>query len=493
MANYHFIGMCGKAMGTLAVMLKSQGHNITGSDEGFYEPMLSYLTNHGIQFNTGHKKENIPNDVDYIVIGRHAKLVPESNEEVAYAFANYKDKIKSLPEVIDTLTKNKDNIICVGSFGKSSVTTLVSYILNKSNINPSYFIGAVPIDLPDSGVLTESNIFVLEGDEYPSSNWDDSAKFLHYNPKSVILTSCEHDHINVYPTLDSYLKPFINLLKLIPDDGLLVYANDGANINKVLKNVENDKAIKFRMVSYSFSAQGQSFNKEGLSLGHTHYYADNIVYEEITSFDLYKNNTCITNIKTKLLGKHNIENIVGCCAIVLENGLVSSNNISQIIQEFNGVSGRLDKKTSDNAESLANKIPIIESYGSSYAKARADIDAIKLHYSNKKIIVIFEPHTFGWRNRENLNWYNDIFLDVDMVYLLNPPLHGSSTHAQLSGEEILKQIKNSCVNTVLVNTNNDVTTDIKNHIDKDSLILLITSGSILGLRETLPEMKIVFD
>jgi UDP-N-acetylmuramate: L-alanyl-gamma-D-glutamyl-meso-diaminopimelate ligase len=161
MSKYHFIGMCGKAMGTLAVMLQSQGNTVTGSDEGFYDPMLSYLKDHNISFITGHKSENIPSDVDYIVIGKHAKLTPESNPEVAHAFT-MPGKIKSLPEIINRLTELKGgnkNIVCVGSFGKSSVTTLTSFILEHAGKNPSYFIGAVPLDLKDSGKLTKSNIF----------------------------------------------------------------------------------------------------------------------------------------------------------------------------------------------------------------------------------------------------------------------------------------------------------------------------------------------
>jgi len=459
--KYHFIGMCGKAMGTLAVMLQSMGHIVTGSDEGFYDPMLSYLRDHNINFTTGHSAGNIPHDVDFIVIGKHAKLVSETNLEAAEAFSNYKDKIKSLPEIMNTLTQGKDNIVCVGSFGKSSITTLTSFVLEHTGVNPSYFIGAVPIDLADSGKLTNSDVFVLEGDEYPSSNWDESAKFLHYNPTNIILSSCEHDHINVYPTLESYLQPFIELLKIIPEDGTLVYAYNGANIDKIL---DNANCIK---VSYGIDSNAT-------------YYAQNINYGEITTFDLYKNKELVINLETILLGQHSIENIIGVSAMLLEKNLVSPSQLQNAIKVFHGVKGRLDKKISNS------DIPIIESYGSSYAKAMADIEAVKLHYKGKKIIDIFEPHTFGWRNRGNLAWYTDIFKGLDSVYIFNPPTHGA-TADQLTIDEMVEEIKKTNPNVYPVTNKEEVYGLLKRDLNTDSLILLTTSGALDGLPEDLPK------
>lgn len=448
-------------MGTLAVMLQSQGHTVTGSDEGFYEPMLGYLTQHNITFYTGHKPENIPQDVDYIVIGKHAKLVPESNPEVAKAFET-PNKVVSFPTVINQLTKNKDTIICAGSFGKSSITTLTSFILDHAKKDPSYFIGAVPIDLPDSGKLTNSNIFILEGDEYPSANFDDSAKFLHYNPQNVILTSCEHDHINVYPAMEDYLLPYQKLLALLPDDGFLVYAKNGAHIENILNEATCKK------ISYGLDNSSD-------------YYPKNIKYSDVTTFDLYKNEEFVINLETILLGEHNILNIVGVSAMLLEKNLVSPTQLQNAIKVCHGVKGRLDRKITNS------QIPIIESYGSSYAKAMADIDAIKLHYKDKKIIDIFEPHTFGWRNRANLEWYNTVFKDVERVYIFQPPTHGAGTIDQLSLNEIVDQVNKSGTNAIGIENKDQVYELLKRDLKDDSLILLTTSGALDGLPDDLPK------
>jgi UDP-N-acetylmuramate: L-alanyl-gamma-D-glutamyl-meso-diaminopimelate ligase len=155
------------------------------------------------------EKKNIPKDASFIVIGKHAKLVKETNEEVAFAYESL-IPVKSFPEVINDLTKETDNIVVSGSFGKSTCTTFLIWSLLCSKKDPSYFVGALPYNFKDSAHQGTDNTFVLEGDEYPSSNTDETSKFLYYNPKTVLLTSCEHDHINIFPTLESYLHHLRN-------------------------------------------------------------------------------------------------------------------------------------------------------------------------------------------------------------------------------------------------------------------------------------------
>lgn len=130
-------------------------------------------------------------------------------------------------------------------------------------------IGAVPIDFPSSHIGT-SDIFIIEGDEYPSSNWDNTSKFLYYNPSALLLTSCEHDHINAFPTLEDYLEPFKKLVGKLGRSDLLVYSKSGANISDVLPYT------KCKTISYGLEDDAD-------------YVAKNISYGENTTFDVYKN------------------------------------------------------------------------------------------------------------------------------------------------------------------------------------------------------------
>src|SRR6185312_3515847 len=212
----HFIGIAGKGMSATALLLREAGVDITGSDEGFYPPVSDYLVAAHIPFNNGYKPEHIPADADVIVIGKNAKLVPETNAEVKAAFDYHKNsgkKILSFPAVLAELTKNTDNIIVAGSYGKSTSTALLAWCLLHGKYDPSYFIGEITRGFVAHAHLGKGKTFILEGDEYPSANWDNTSKFLHYNAKSVLLTSATHDHVNVYPTHEEYLAPFRKLLE----------------------------------------------------------------------------------------------------------------------------------------------------------------------------------------------------------------------------------------------------------------------------------------
>lgn len=461
----HLIGICGAGMSALAILLKESGYKVTGSDEGFYEPILSYLKKNKINFYKKYAKENIPKNVDLIVIGKHAGLVPEINQEVKQAFILQKKgvEVKSLPEALAQISVEKNNIVVAGSYGKSTCSALLSWCLMQNKKDPSYFIGAVPIDFSQSSHLGAGAEFILEGDEYPSANWDNTSKFLHFNPSSVLLISGEHDHINVFPTEESYTEPYKKLVEKIPATGLLVYSFEGKN-NKEIK-----KYTKARTVSYALNNKNSD------------YYAENIKYGLQTSFILIHKGKKITNIKTKLLGNHNIENIIGAGALLLENKTITATQFSKAVKNFQGIKRRIELISSKSS------IPIYEGFGSSYEKTKVVFNALILHFPKKRIITVFEPHTFSWRNRGALKWYKDIFDGVGEVILLPPPTAGKNTHDQLTFDEIYKEIKKH-VSVQKATTEKEALAIIKKITKKGDLIALVSSGSLLGLTKSIPKL-----
>ena len=211
----HFIGIAGKGMSATALLLKQMGVRISGSDEGFYPPVSDYLKSANIAFAKGYRKENIPDDADVIIIGKNAKLQPETNEEVRAAFASGK-LVRSFADIVHDMTVSSDNVVVAGSYGKSTCTALLAWCLRTAKKDPSYFIGEVTNGFECYAQRGQGPVFVLEGDEYPSSNWDSTSKFLRYNARNVLLTSATHDHVNVFPTHADYLVPFRALLDALP-------------------------------------------------------------------------------------------------------------------------------------------------------------------------------------------------------------------------------------------------------------------------------------
>ncbi|OGI85760.1 hypothetical protein A3A01_00210 [Candidatus Nomurabacteria bacterium RIFCSPLOWO2_01_FULL_39_17] len=458
----HLIGICGAGMSALAVLLREFGWKITGSDSNCYEPIAGYLEKNKIFFAKTYKAKNIPRNVNLIVIGKHADLTRKNNEEVRRAFDSGIE-IKSLPETLAILSKNKRNLVIAGSFGKSTCAALVAWCLSKAGKNPSYFIGAVPIDFNKSSHLGRGKDFVLEGDEYPSANWDNTSKFLHLNPFGVLLISAEHDHINIFPTEKSYKKPYKKLVAKIPKNGLLVYSHEAKNIGEIAKYA------KCKSVGYSLN------NKR------SNWHAQNIKYGITTSFDLTHGGRKVVNIKTKLLGNHNIENIVGSGAFLLENKTITPQDFARAVATFHGIKRRIELLTKNSV------IPIYEGFGSSYEKARVVFDTLKLHFPKKRIVAVFEPHTFSWRNRGALKWYKNIFNDVAEVILLPPPSHGKNTHNQLTFNEIYNEVK-KYTGVYKAHTEKEALATLKRIIKKGDILALVSSGSLLGLSKSVPRL-----
>lgn len=458
----HLIGICGSGMSALAVLFKESGAHVTGTDEDFFEPIPSYLKKNKILFNKKYNEKNIKKDVNLVIIGNNIPLSTEENPEKKWAVKSNL-KIQSLPEALAMLSKNTENIVVVGSSGKSTVTGMLAWCLLKGKKDPSYFIGALPLDLKNSSHLGKGKEFVLEGDEYTSSKIDKRSKFLHLNPTSVLLTSAKHDHINIFPTEKSYKEPYKRFVAKIPKNGLLIYALDGKN------NKEIAKYAKCKTVNYALK------NKNA------NWYARNIIYGMQSSFDLMHKNKKIIVIKTKLLGKHNIENIIGAGALLLENKKITPRVFAEAIDSFHGIKSRIELKN------INSTIPVYEGFGSSYEKAKSIFDALRLHFPKRRILTVFEPHAFSWRNRKFLKWYQKIFNDVDEVIMLPATSHGKVAKDQLDSKEVWTEAK-KYKDIHIAHDEKEVLQILKKLVKKNDVIALVSSGSLFGLTKSVPKL-----
>lgn len=456
--NIYFLGIAGAGVSALASVLHSQGHHVSGSDEGVFPPVSTYLDNLGIHYANGFDAANLPDHVDIAIVGTTAKMVPETNVELAelkrrgvpcYNFATY----------LGEHTKARENLIVAGSFGKSSLTALITFLLVHAGQDPGWFIGAIPLDLPQTGHNGTDPLFIMEGDEYVVSLGDRRSKFELYTPAHLLVSSIVHDHINMFPTMGEYEAPFAKLIAAIPEDGLLVACH---SFEPVRRLVGTRKAVWYGA---------------GLNPG---YYADDIVIGETTRFDLCCPNGTKIALETELLGHHNIENIVGAAAFLLEKGALDGAEIHAGLKVFRGVARRLDKKT------RTSRVPIYEGFGSSYEKARSAIEAIKLHFPTRPAIIIFEPHTFSWRNQNALSWYDSVFEGVEKVLIMAPPTHGAGSHDQLTQEQIVARVRGVGVDANSVLDGAQVLETLADNLNGNEVVLLLSSGPLDGLANDLP-------
>ena len=457
----HFIGIAGKGMSATALLLKQMGVRISGSDEGFYPPVSDYLKSADIAFAKGYRKENIPDDADVIIIGKNAKLQPETNEEVRAAFASGK-LVRSFADIVHDMTLSSENVVVAGSYGKSTCTALLAWCLRTAKKDPSYFIGEVTNGFECYAQRGQGSVFVLEGDEYPSSNWDSTSKFLRYNARNVLLTSATHDHINVFPTHADYLVPFRALLDALPSDGVLVACGSEPHARALVQ------ATGRPAVFYALDDRA-------------HWHADNIARGARTDFDLMRGSEKVVRLSTRHLGNHNIENIVGVSAMLLEKGLLTPEELRR--RRF--VHGR------QAPHGIA--VGLID--GAGVRRIRLVLrEGQERHRRGQAALPrpapdggVRAPHVHlakpggDRRLRRRVRWSRKI-----LIY--EPASQGAGSHAQLTQDEIVDRVRSAKYDAEAIVDPEEALQRLNGILETDDVVLLLTSGELGGLIKTIPKL-----
>jgi len=454
----YFLGVAGAGVSALASILKSEGWDVSGSDDGVFPPISTYLDRAGIPYREGFDASAIPTDIDLAIVGTSAKLNGADNPELAELIARNVPRY-TFAEYLGQYTATRDNALIAGSFGKSTLTAMIAFLAREAGRDPGWFIGAIPLDLNTTGHAGTDPFFVIEADEYVVSLDDRRSKFELYTPQVTLISSIVHDHVNMFPTFPEYVAPFAKLVANTPRDGLLICARGFDAIDEITQG---------RDVIWYGAGEGPGYGARDIQVGET------------TAFTLTTPGGDEVQLETQLLGTHNIENLVGAAALLLERGLVTLDDLQRAIPKFRGITRRLDKKTT------RSRAPVYEGFGSSYEKARSAIEAIQLHFPERKLVVVFEPHTFSWRNADALTWYDTVFEGVARVLMLAPPQHGAGGHKQLTQDEIVARVTAAGVATTPVSSGANVIADLERTMTGDEVVLLLSSGPLDGLADTLP-------
>src|SRR5256886_16779070 len=264
--KFHFVGICGTAMGSVAAALGERGFVVTGSDESVYPPMSTFLESKGILLRSGYRPENIPDDADAIVIGNAMK---RGNPEVE-AILNRKLYYLSLPEMLKELSlRGRHNLVVTGTHGKTTTTSLLAWILTVAKLEAGYVIGGIPANFEQGARFDDSKYFVIEGDEYDSAFFDKRSKFVHYLPELLIVNNIEFDHADIFNNLDEIKLSFRRLFNIVPQNGMILLNGDDANCVEVAQQLQPLMAqieeVGFspncarRLREASYSASGSSF------------------------------------------------------------------------------------------------------------------------------------------------------------------------------------------------------------------------------------------
>jgi UDP-N-acetylmuramate: L-alanyl-gamma-D-glutamyl-meso-diaminopimelate ligase len=316
----HILGISGTFMAGVAIIAKNSGFIVSGHDKECYSPMKDQLIANGIDVSIGYSDNDLPKADCYIIgnsIGRGNPML----EQILMNGLPY----TSGPEWLqNNVLQNKWVIAVAGTHGKTTTSSMVTWVLEQAGFNPSFLIGGVVDNLGMSARITDSDVFVIEADEYDTSFFDKRPKFMHYRPKTLIINNLEFDHADIYSTLSDISKQFMNLVKTVPADGTIIYPEQELSIQNVLNQ-------GCWSTIHSFY---EGFNKVGW------FYEGDRTYD---SFNVGYSGKNLANINWKLLGQHNASNAMAALIAVNHVG-VPIQVAAKALSNFSGVKRRLELK-----------------------------------------------------------------------------------------------------------------------------------------------------
>lgn len=453
----HFIGICGVAMGALAIAFKKAGRHVTGSDAGFFPPVSDALEAAGVSFYPGWHPERMIADgsPDLVVVGNVAS---STNPEWQYVQERH-IAYRSYPELIAEYIVKPTSVVCAGTYGKTTTAALLSWILSQAEKNPSYMFGGLSAGDAVSAALTDGSISVLEGDEYKSARWDNRPKFAHYSPTHLLLTGISWDHADVYPTKESYTEAFRGLLRQMPQDGLVVACAD----DETIRGIKNQE-LRIKTYGAATDAEYRYTDVKQTTNG--------LQYTIIHDRELYY-------IESPMLGEYNAANITGVFAMATTLGIAPEAAVSAI-KKFSGLKRRLEKRY-DGA------VAVFDDIAHSPAKARATLQTIRKIYK-KKIIAVFEPNT-GNRKSAALPSYDGTFAQADEVII--PALtkvKKNPDDPDMSGEDVARAIRKTHKNVRSMADDDALVAHIAERAKSGDVVIFLGSHGFRGMIDELIQL-----
>ncbi len=363
--HVHLIGICGTAMASLAGMLAERSFRVTGSDAAAYPPMSDFLQSLGIPVSQPFSEDNLKPTPDLVVVGN---AISRGNLELEHVL-DQRIPFCSLPQLLhDEFLVGKEVLVVAGTHGKTTTTSMLSWIFEVAGTKPSFLIGGIAENFGRSFQLGDGKHFILEGDEYDTAFFDKGAKFLHYFPDAVILTSVEFDHADIYKDLDAVETSFKRLVNLVPQRGRIIAFDTG-------EGVARGVAKAFCPVERYGKSDAATWKIEDLSLT-----------PNGTSWTVLRDGKRWAEFEFPLAGEYNVWNATAAAGLAA-NYEIPTDVISSALKSFKSVKRRLEVKAEING------ITIIDDFAHHPTAIEVTLSALRARYAGRRLWAILEPRS----------------------------------------------------------------------------------------------------
>jgi UDP-N-acetylmuramate: L-alanyl-gamma-D-glutamyl-meso-diaminopimelate ligase len=387
----HVLGICGTFMGGIALLAKQSGHAVSGSDMNVYPPMSTQLAAEGIQLMNGYDPAHLDPALDCVIVGN---VISRGNPVMEYILEHNIPYLSGPEWLAENILRDRWVLAVSGTHGKTTTTSLLTWILEHAGLNPGFLVGGVPENFGISARLGESPFFVIEADEYDSAFFDKRPKFIHYHSKTAIMNNLEFDHADIFQDLDAIKQQFHYLVRTIPGNGLIIRMAEDANLEAVL-----EKGCWTPITTFG-GEQGAWQAKLNQADG--------------SSFDVYYNQARQGTVEWNLLGKHNVNNALAAIAAAHHAGVPVIRAI-EALTLFKNVKRRLEVK------GKANGITLYDDFAHHPTAIATTLEGLRARVGKEaRIIVVLEFGSYTMRSGVHKDQIKDALALADVVVCKRP-------------------------------------------------------------------------
>jgi UDP-N-acetylmuramate: L-alanyl-gamma-D-glutamyl-meso-diaminopimelate ligase len=447
--SVHFIGIGGTAMASAAAALQAKGVRVTGSDQNVYPPMSTFLAERKLGVASGYAEQNLAHKPDLVVIGN---AISRGNPEAEYVL-DHRLPYCSLPELLKHFfIRGKRSLVVAGTHGKTTTTALLAWVFEHNGHNPSYLIGGIPTNFGQGARFTDSDWFIIEGDEYDTAFFDKRSKFVHYLPEVAIVNNLEFDHADIFDNLEAIKTSFGHFIRLIPRNGLLLGNGDDPNLAPLL-NVTHCPVKRFGL--------GEANAVRGFNLR----FGPTATEFEIPSFKFHLN----------LVGELNVRNALAVVACAKHCGL-KNQQIQSAFDTFKGIRRRMEVR------GIAGGVTVVDDFGHHPTAIRETLRALRIKYPQQKVWAIFEPRSNTTRRNVFQKELAESFAGANAVLIAQVArLEQLAPDMRLNPEQLVEDLKTAGKEAAYLPDVDAIVNHVARNAQGGEVVVVFSNGGFGGI------------
>jgi UDP-N-acetylmuramate: L-alanyl-gamma-D-glutamyl-meso-diaminopimelate ligase len=450
-------------MAALAGMLQASGHRVTGSDENVYPPMSTMLASLGIPVNQGYSPEHLRPPPDCVIVGN---AIPRGNAEVEETL-KLRLVYRSQAEVVkEEFIRGRRSLVVAGTHGKTTATSIAAWVMDQGGLDPTFLIGGVAQNFGVSFRVTDSEYFIVEGDEYDTAYFDKGPKFMHYLPEIGIVNNIEFDHADIYPDLAAVKLAFRRFMNLIPASGRLIAGWDSASVREVVASMGSRLFTQLETFGTSQDAKWQIRN--------TNYSGD------MSSFTVFRDGKQWGQFQTPLIGEFNSLN---CLAVIIAADAwgLERDSIAAALTSFKNVRRRAEIRGQERG------VTVIDDFAHHPTAVRETLRALRNKYPKRRLIAVFEPRSWSSRLAVFQDQYARAFEPADYVLIANVFDSGKVTEKgrALDTDQLIVDISKLDTPAFALPGADEIIDQLIPELREGDVVAIMSNGGFGGIHEKL--------